>query len=256
MSGDEEKPGAVPKVLGREPLRPPLPKRFYKGATVSVGADGAQQILLDGRPLKTPKKRPLAVHSAGLAEAMAAEWAAQGKLIDPATMPLTRIANTAIDAVADAMDEVRADVVAFAGSDLVCYRAADNEALCRRQAAAWDPVVAWARQRLGARFVLGEGVMPVEQPTEALDRVAAAVGMFDMFQLSALHVLTTITGSALLALAHANGALDADAVWAAAHVDEDFQIEFWGPDAEAEARRVFRRGEFDAASRMLRLLAG
>lgn len=256
QNGDNGVPAKPPKILGKESLRPPLPKRFYKAASVAPAGDGSFQILLDGKGLKTPKKRAFAVPSAALAEAIAAEWNAQGTLIDPATMPLTKISNTAIDAVSDTRAEVAADIVAFAGSDLLCYRAEGPEALQRRQAAAWDPVIAWAREALSARFILAEGVMPIVQPQAALDRIAAAVAPFEPFSLSALHMLTTLTGSALLALAHANGALSDGEAWAAAHVDEDYQIELWGPDAEAEDRRTFRKSEFEAASRMLRLLAG
>lgn len=259
MSANNDESGkgksGTPKVLGKEALRPPLPKRFYKEVSVAPGRGGSHEVRLDGRSVKTPKKRPLAVPTPALAEAIAGEWRAQGAEIDPATMPMTRIANTAIDAVSDAMAEVAADLVAFAGSDLLCYRAEGPEALQERQAAAWDPVLAWVREALGARFLLAEGVMPVTQPEAALAGVGRAVAAMDAFALSALHVMTTLTGSALLALAQARGILSPDAAWAAAHVDEDYQIELWGPDAEAEARRAYRKTEFDAASRLFALLA-
>lgn len=254
-SDENSKAETGPKVPGKEALRPPLPKRFYKDVTVTAGADGSHEVRLDGRSVKTPKKRPLAFPTPALAEAIAAEWRSQGAEIDPATMPMTRIANTAIDAVTDALPEVAADIVAFAGSDLLCYRAEGPEALQQRQAAAWAPVLAWAREALGARFLLAEGVMPVTQPEAALAGVGRAVATLDAFAISALHVMTTLTGSALLALAHARGFLSADAAWAAAHVDEDYQIELWGPDAEAEARRAYRKSEFEAASRLYALLA-
>ena len=240
------------RLLGKNAMRPVLPKRFYKTAEPrSLEPVAGYTVVLDGRPVKTPKKRALAVPHSAFAAAIAAECARQDKLIDPATMPLTRIANTAVDAVADMMPEVAADIVAFAGSDLLCYRSEGPEVLQAREAASWDPVLDWARTDLGARFVLAQGIVPVEQPQASLERIAAALQPFDAFQLSGLHIITTLTGSALLALAHARGVLTREAVWAAAHVDEDWQIEQWGPDHEAEARRATRWTEFEAASNVL-----
>lgn len=242
------------KVPGKEALHKPLPKRFYKSASAAP-ADSGFRIVLDGRGVKTPGKRDLAVPSRALAEAIAAEWDAQGDLIDPATMPLTRIVNSAIDGVASEADAVAADIAAYGASDLLCYRAPQSDAgLAARQEAAWAPVLAWARDALGARLFLAEGVMPVAQSAEARERIDAALAGLDPFRLAALHVMTTLTGSALLALAHARGRLGRDEAWAAAHVDEDWQNERWGVDAEAEARRKRRREEFDAASRLLDLL--
>ncbi len=245
-------PPSGPRIP-KDALRPPLPKRFYKEVATEPVA-GGHRVLLDGRPVKTPKKRALELPAASLAEAVAAEWRAQGAEVDPAAMPLTRIANTAIDAVADAKAEVAADLVSFAGTDLVCYRAEAPAELARRQATAWDPVLAWAHEVLGVRMAVTEGVTHVAQPGEALDRVKSALDGAGAFELSALHMMTTLTGSALLALAHARGAISADEAWAAAHVDEDYQIELWGRDAEADERRERRRAEFDAASRLIALL--
>lgn len=241
-----------PKRPGQDATRP-LPKRFYKTVTVEA-RNGAYAVLLDGRPIRTPGKRALDVPAEPLARAIADEWEAQGERIDPATMPLTRLANTAIDAVADRHAEVAADIVAFAGSDLLCYRAEAPEALVERQRKAWDPVLAWAREELDAVFVLREGVMPVEQPASALEAVARAVSVYDPLRLSALHVMTTITGSALLALAHVRGRLGAEEAWTASLVDEDWQRELWGLDVEAEAVRRHKHAEFAAASRFALLL--
>ncbi len=254
-SGNEPTGAAVakPRRPGQEPMRASFSKRFYK--SVDVIADGSGfQIRLDGRPIKTPKKRLLELPRKMLADAVAAEWQAQVGVIDPGTMPVTRIANTAIDGVANSMSEVAADIVAFAGSDLLCYRACDPAELLARQAVAWDPVLAWVQKAHGARFVLSEGVMPVEQSDAALKKIASVVAPFNPFQLTALHVLTTLTGSALLALAFASEALSLEEVWTAAHVDEDWQILMWGPDEEAAARRELRRLEFDAAAQVLTLL--
>jgi chaperone required for assembly of F1-ATPase len=250
-----------PKVPGKVGS---LPKRFYKAVTVAAvalpqpsGGEGrspAFRILLDGKPLRTPAKRELELPTRALAEAVAAEWSAQGERIDPATMPLTRLANSAIDAVAGRTVEVRAEIAKYAASDLLCYRAEGPQDLVRRQAEAWDPVLAWARDTLGARFEVASGIMPVVQPDACAAAIAASLEEFDAHRLAAVHVMTTLTGSAVLALAHARGVLSAEAIWAAAHIDEDFQIGKWGEDAEANARRQRRWAETAAASRMLGLL--
>ncbi len=169
-------------------------------------------------------------------------------------MPLTRLANSAIDGVAGREAEVRADIAEYAGSDLVCYRAHGPERLVERQCRAWDPILAWSRDTLGARFEVATGIMPVAQPDAGRAAVAEALARLDAFTLAALHVMTTLMGSALLALAHARGRLSAEEAWAAAHVDEDWQISQWGKDAEAAARRERRWAEMQAASRMLSLL--
>jgi chaperone required for assembly of F1-ATPase len=169
-------------------------------------------------------------------------------------MPLTRLANSAIDGVAGREAEVRADIAKYAGSDLVCYRADGPDELVRRQAECWDPILAWARDVLGARFEVATGIMPVTQPEPSKAAVAGALDRLDAFTLAPLHVMTTLTGSVLLVLAHARGHISADVAWALAHVDEDFQIGKWGWDAEARARRERRWAEMAAASRMLALL--
>ena len=231
--------------------RPALPKRFYTTAE-AVERDGLWTVALDGKVTRTPGRAPLAFADRALADEVAAEWAAQGETIDPATMPLTRLANAAIDGVAGEREAVAAEIVKFAGSDLVCYRADAPERLVARQSAQWDPVLAFARDELGARFVLAEGVMFVEQSAEALEAVDRAVPRDDPFVLAALNVMTTLTGSALIALAVHRGALSLDEAWAAAHVDEDWNVELWGADAEALARRAARRRDMDAAVRMVR----
>jgi chaperone required for assembly of F1-ATPase len=242
-----------PKRPGREP-RAALPKRFYKAVSVDAGEGGAWRVTLDGKPIRTPAKSVFAVPSRALAEAIAAEWAAQAERIDPAAMPLTRLANSALDGVRGREAAVRADIAKYAGSDLVCYRIAEPERLARLQAEAWDWVLAWADEALGVRFKVAQGIMPVAQPASAPAAIARALEACDAFSLAAIHVMTTLTGSALLALAHARGRLAAEAAWAAAHVDEDFQIRQWGEDAEAMARRQHRWIDMQAASRMLALL--
>lgn len=233
--------------------RAELPKRFYERVSVEP-REGAFVVLLDGRELRTPARARLALPARGLAEAVAREWEAQGASIDPATMPLTRLVNSALDGVAREAEAVRADIVRYAGSDLVCYRAGDPQRLVEAQAARWDPVLAWAGEALGARFILAEGVMFTAQPEPALARMRAAVEAVPApLTLAALHVATTLTGSALIALALAHGHLTADEAWDAAHVDEDVQMEIWGQDAEAMERRAGRRADFDAAATLLTL---
>jgi chaperone required for assembly of F1-ATPase len=237
-----------------EPART-LPKRFYTSVSVEAKGPRDYRIRLDGKPIRTPAKAELAVPTAALAEAIAEEWRAQGTHIDPSSMPLTRLANSAIDGVVPRAAEVRADIAKYAGSDLLCYRAGEPEALIALQSRHWDPVLDWGREVLGARFMLVQGLMPVSQARETLDRIAAAIADLDAFRLAALHVMTTLMGSALLGLAVVKGRLSADAAWDAAHVDEDWQIGKWGEDAEAAARRRRRRAEMDAACRLLSLVS-
>lgn len=213
---------------------------------------GQFRLRLDGRPARTPARNALAVPCRRIAAALEEEWNRQGERIDPATMPVTRLANSAIDGVAPRMEEIRAEVLAYAGADLLCYRAGEPERLAALQARHWDPVLAWAERRLGARFALAEGIMHVPQPVETLAAFAAALEAFeDPFVLAGLHVATTLTGSALLALALAEGEIGVDAAWAAAHVDEDWNMLLWGEDAEALARRARRFEEFRAAALVL-----
>jgi chaperone required for assembly of F1-ATPase len=253
MRGDGEDRRPAAKVPGREPLAKPLPKRFYAAATAGRDDAGGYAVLLDGRAARTPGKRKLIVTSETLAGAMAEEWAAQTTVIDPSTMELTRLVVTALDGVVGKETEVGDDIVAFAASDLVCYRAEAPEGLVAAQNAAWDPVVAWARQRLGFRLKIAAGVVHVAQDEDGIERVRAHVRGFDALRLTALHVMTTLTGSAMIALAHADGVLDVAAAWRAAHVDEDWQIRLWGEDAEAAERRERRWRTMRAASRLLQL---
>ncbi|PLX36881.1 MAG: ATPase [Hyphomicrobiales bacterium] len=230
--------------------RKALPKRFYKSVTVEACENGFT-VLLDGRSVRTPAKTLIEVPTKDLADAMAAEWAAQGEKIDPAKMPVTRLVNSALDGVSVQIEAVRAEIVKYAGSDLVCYRADGPDSLVEAQCAAWDPVVAFAADRLGARFELAGGIAHVQQADEALAAVAGSVAEFDLFRLSALHVITTLTGSALIALALAQGVLTAEAAFNAAHVDELWNAERWGSVPEAEAQRATRHAEMMAAARVI-----
>lgn len=239
-----------PVASARLAMKPRYPKKFFKEATAGESDDG-WRLLLDGRPAKTPGRNPLAFPSKALASAVAAEWDGLGEFIEPLRMPITRIANAIIDGVVPDPAPVAAEIVRYASSDLLCYRADGPRTLVQRQTAAWDPVLAWARDELGARLILSEGVMFVTQPQTALDAIAAALPAADGWRIGATHVVTTLTGSALLALALLHRRLETEEVWAAAHVDEDFQVSQWGEDAEAAERRAARRREFDAAATVL-----
>jgi len=235
----------------RRAMRPPLRRRFYEVASVEEG-EGGFAVLLDGKAVRTPARQLLSAPTRVLADAIAAEWLAQGEFINPARMPLTRLANSIVDGVASAAEPVRREIIKYIGSDLVLYRAAAPAGLVQRQAQHWDPIVAWARDALGARFVLAQGVVHVSQPDHALDAAAAAIP-HDPWRLGAVHSITTLSGSALIALAVAHGALSRDAAWAAAHVDEDWNMEQWGHDALALERRSFRQAEVQAADMVLAL---
>ncbi|WP_314956578.1 ATP12 family chaperone protein [Bradyrhizobium cosmicum] len=238
-----------PQAAIRQAARTPQRKRFYKEAAVAE-AEGGFAITLDGKPIRTPSKRQVVIPSRALADAVAAEWAAQRETIDPVTMPLTRIANSVVEGVVDCVELVAQDLAKYFESDLLFYRAGHPEGLVAREAAHWDPVLFWAAETLGAHFILSEGVMHVKQPDEAVQAVRAALPG-DAWPIAALHVVTTLTGSALLALALAYGARDADQVWAAAHVDEDWNADQWGVDEEAASRRAARLKDFQAAVTVL-----
>ena len=238
-----------PVQAARRAVRPHLRRRFYQRAEVE-DADGEFRIVLDGRPVKTPARRTLAAPTRALAQALAAEWDAQRDVIDPAKMPLTRLANTIIDGVTDAPSAVADEVKRYLACDLVFYRAPGPAGLVAWQAEAWDPVLAWVRETLGARFVLAEGIAFVTQPAQSLAAASSAIPT-DPWRLGAMHAITTLTGSALIAIALSHGALSVDAAWAAAHVDEDWNMKFWGRDALALERRAARFSEMQAAAVVL-----
>lgn len=228
-------------------------KRFYD--KVETAQDGQHaRLLLDGRPIKTPGKRVLEVPARAFAEAVAAEWASQSEEIVPATMPLTRLANSVVDGVAANAAEVRATLVAYGETDVICHWAEGPQALVARQAAAWQPVLDWYEDRLGVRFEPVEGIVAAKQDAAALRALERDIEVLDPFALGALHEMTTLTGSILLSVAALRGAIAPAAAWDAAHVDEAFQIEQWGEDAEAKARHDLRRAAFGDAVRALKLL--
>jgi len=240
-----------PTESARRNMRPQLRKRFYQRAHVGDAAPFA--ILLDDRPVRTPAGHALALPSRALGEAVAAEWDAQQERIDPAAMPLTRLVNSVIDGVATAPAPVAEEIAKYLGSDLVCYRADTPAGLVARQAQHWDPILDWARDTLGARFVLAEGVMFAAQPDHAIVAASAAIPS-DPWRLGAVNVITTLTGSALIALALSQGRLTVDDAWTAAHVDEDWNMSQWGRDELALDRRATRFAEMQAAGQVLLLV--
>ncbi len=241
-----------PMELARRSVRRNLRKRFYETAGVEED-NGAFAVTLDGKPVRTPARRSLATPSRELTAAIAEEWNAQTEVIDPANMPLTRLANSIIDGVADNPDEVRDDVVKYLGSDLLFYRADGPEGLIEQQAQAWDPILRWAADTLGARFIMVEGVVFAAQPEEAVAAAAQAIPT-NVWRLGAMHSIMTLTGSALLALALAHRAVSAEDARTAAHVDEDWQMEQWGRDTLAMERRAHRDAEMTAATTVLKLV--
>jgi chaperone required for assembly of F1-ATPase len=225
-------------------------KRFYREA--SVGAD--HEILLDGRRVQTPGRVPLAVPNARLAEAIADEWRAQAEVIDPRSMPLTGLANAAIDRIAPAREGFAHGLAIYGESDLLCYRAEGPAPLRARQAERWDPILAWARDRYGIAFEVTSGITHKPQPPETIQRLAAAVATRGPFELAGLSPLVTVSGSLVIALALAEGAISLNAAWAAASLDEQWQVEQWGEDEEAMQALANRRADFAAGARLLSLL--
>ena len=230
-------------------------KRFWSTVTVTRTDDG-HEVRLDGRPMRTPMGAPCRVPTRALAEAMAEEWRAvsEGAEVRPLAMPLTRAANTAIDRVLPDAAPVVDAIAAYGESDLLCYRAPYPEGLARRQAAAWDPLLAWAAEALGAPLVAVAGVMHTAQPPASLARLRAAVAAHDAWELVALHDLVTLSGSLVLGLAVSHGRIAPAAAWEASRIDEQWNIEEWGEDAEAAAVAERRREEFLAAARLMALL--
>lgn len=241
-----------PQEAVRRTMRSPQRKRFYASAGV-VGAEGGFAITLDGKPIRTPSGRIVIVPIRALADKVAAEWEAQREVIDPLTMPLTRFANSVVESVVDRASLVRDDVAKYLHTDLLFYRAGHPEALVEREARHWDGLLYWVADTFGAHFILAEGIAPVRQPEQAVEAARAALPL-EPWSIAAMHVVTTLTGSALLALALRYGRLDPDQVWAAAHVEEDWNAEHWGTDEEAAARRAARHVDFRAAAEILKAL--
>jgi chaperone required for assembly of F1-ATPase len=230
-------------------------KRFYKETAAEAG-EGGFRVLLDGKPMRTPAKSVLVVPTAPLAEAIAAEWRGvpDNGEINAAHLPLTRLAATGLDRVAVRRADVVADTAKYAGSDLLCYRATTPDSLVKLQHDTWQPLLDWAAERYGARLVVTEGIGFVEQPLEARTRLADAVAVYADVAMSALYNLTHTSGSLVIGLAVAEGRLTAEAAFAAAQVDELYQIERWGDDPHAKKQREGVRADIEACALFLALL--
>lgn len=228
-------------------------RRFYKSVSVRPEGEGFS-VYLDERALKTPAKRPLILPTEALADAIAEEWAGQGDSIKPLTMPLTRLAYTALDRLAEDPSKAIDEAAAYAGTDLVCYRASHPALLVRRQTEGWQPVLDWLSRRYDVALAVTSGIMAIRQSDEALARLKAVVAARDPLRLAALHALTTASGSLVIALAVAEGEIDADRAFDLAHIDETVQAEQWGEDAEAAAAREAVRQDILASGRFLALL--
>jgi chaperone required for assembly of F1-ATPase len=217
------------------------PRKFYKAVDIS----DHNAILLDGRPVKTPMKHALQLPTRILAEAVAAEWIAQDKVIDPEAMPITKLANTALDRATSERENVINEIVDYAGSDLVCYWADRPPELVALQRRHWQPVLDWANAALPAGFKTALSITHIEQDAASLAAVRRRAESLDAWALTGVYLLMTLTGSSLLALMCHARAAESDVIWAAAHVDEDYQISQWGEDDEAVKRRAGRKREFD-----------
>ena len=228
-------------------------KRFWKDVIVAK-EDGGWGVALDTRPVRTPARAPLVVPTEALADAIADEWRGIAGEVDPRAMPLTGLANAAIDRVAPERQAFAAGLARYAEADLACYRAEGPRGLVERQEESWDALLAWARRRFDVDFATTCGIVHVEQPAATVDRLAHALAALDPFRLAGLSPLVTIGGSLVAALAVVEKAITPEAAWDAVSVDERWQLEQWGADAEAEAALENRRRDFLAAARFLDLL--
>lgn len=229
-----------------------LPKRFYKDALVVPTEDGFA-VALDGRIPKTPGMKPVAVPHEAIAAALAEEWRAQGEFIDPATMPLVRLVNSAVEAGDESKQALRAEILKYVANDLLLYRADTPESLVRRQEEVWDGALVALARRFGVAFQPTVGIVHQPQPPATLAKLEAVLEDEPLLPVTAMNAVMNITGSGLLAIALRHGLLGPDEVWVAAHVDEDHNIRLWGEVDEITTRRAKRRKEFDAAIRLLAL---
>ena len=228
-------------------------KRFYKSVALAEVENG-WSVALDGKPIKTPAKRPFVASTRVMAEAAADEWDAQEDKINPASMPITKAVNTALDRTAPEHDAVAGMVSDYGGSDLICYRAEGPEGLIARQAAAWDPLIDWAADRYKARLITTTGVMHILQPEEGQAALRAVVRSYDPFKLTGLYDLVALSGSLVIGLAVAERNLTPEEGWAASRVDHIWQEDQWGPDDEATAQAAYKAEEFAQAARLIELV--
>ncbi len=244
MTNDTKNEPGGPKFMSNPDDVRPKPKRFYKQVSVETSDEG-HAIHLDGRPIKTPMKQSLQVRSEPLARAIADEWDAQEDVIDHEAMLFTKLANTAIDRVGPRRQDIIDEIISYAGSDLLCYRASEPASLQVHEAENWDPFLQWLEGTYNVQLQTTSGIIHVSQEESQLQKLGQVLSSYDDLSLTVLHNLTTLIGSAILPLALIETDWQADHIWQVAHIDEDFQIERWGQDEEAQARRQKRRLEFD-----------
>jgi chaperone required for assembly of F1-ATPase len=253
FSVDDEERRNHPMRSAQAAMRKPLPKRFYENAEAREEASGGFRLLLDGKPALTPKRQPLVLPSFHSASILVAEWNAQREIINPASMHATRVVNAAIDHVSMAMSEVREDAARYVTSDLVCYRASEPERLAQMQQEHWAPIIVFAEERLGVPLVFSDSLMHVPQDVRLLPAFAEALAAIHQpAALAAFHVMVTLSGSALIALAVAEGRISGHAGFDASEVDADFEATTWGHDEDAAARRAYRLDEFISAAGLYR----
>lgn len=253
-----------PQVSAQQAMKPKLMQKFYSVVTVeelpvddnnSENSEPGFAILLDGRKVKTPARRTMVLPVQKAAQVVADEWAAQEDKIDPAKMPATRLVNTACDGIVDDPQAVIEDMLKFASSDLLCYRASASPDLIELQQKHWDPILDWAETELGARFETTQNLIQIVQPKEAVAAIGSALRQWsDPVAIAALHTFTNLTGSVILALALAKGRIDAKQAWMLAHVDEDWNISKWGEDYEAQQRREYRWQEMNVADQLFKAI--
>lgn len=241
------------KISAQAVYERPLAKRFYKTVALEEQTRG-YGLALDGRPVRTPLKQRLMMPTMALAEAVAQEWDGQEEHIDPASMLLTKLCNTALDRVGEERGRIEDEIVGYANADLLCYRAQGPVELVARQCKLWDPVLDWAADALGAKFQITEGIVHIEQDEACLSAFRRFVEEQSHHAVAGYHNAMTMTGSAVLAAATLRGHLTPEAAWSLAHVDEDWQIERWGEDEEEAERRERRRLEFFGVVEYLALL--
>ncbi|AQX30853.1 ATP12 family chaperone protein [Bartonella schoenbuchensis] len=229
----------------------PLPKRFYKEVSIAH-EEGGFSILLDGTPVKTPARRCLLMSTEALAALVAQEFTVQEESIDPGKMPITRLVNTVVDGIADNMQIIFEDLLRFVACDMIFYRAQTPKELVEQQCEQWDFLLDWVEEKLGARFNIAAGVMHIEQPWEAIQAVSNYLRKIESpYILAALHAMTTLTGSALIAFAVAEKKINLDNAWDIAHLDENWTKKQWGVDKEAMMRRAYKKSEFNAAAAII-----
>ncbi|WP_413203991.1 ATP12 family chaperone protein [Rhodospirillum sp. A1_3_36] len=245
---------AVPTKAVDKPLSAQTRRRFYKAVGLLVEGEGFG-LTLDGRAVRTPGRRSLTLPNRRLAEAIAAEWDAQGETIEPATMPLTQLANTALDRVTEAREALTDELIRYAGSDLLCYRVSSPESLVTRQKSGWDPVLEWLKTRHGVVLTVTQGLMPVDQPKESLIAVRRVLEEMDPWVFAVVQSVTAICGSLILALALADGLMGPAETLALATMDEGHQMELWGEDREALERLAHIGAELEQANRFLSLVS-